>query len=209
MYIPKYFEKNNIDEIYTFLKKYPFWTLFSSSKWNMFSTNIPFIVEKNNLWEIEVFFHLAKSNSQVNFLDNQDIIISFVWPNTYISSTYYKDTSILPTRNFVSVEIKWKVILLDNEKDKINILLKSVRQFEETISDYNYKDHMHTNSHLHNFIIWWKVIIKDINAKWKLSQNHKREKIINVINALKEKTDCNAKNVAEYMEKELISNKIK
>ena len=105
MYIPHYFKNKNLDEVKEFLSRNSFGILINSIDSKLWATHIPLELEKNKEGQDVLVGHISKSNPQwKNFSKNEEVLAIFQGPNSYISSTWYKDENV-PTWNYIAVHV--------------------------------------------------------------------------------------------------------
>jgi transcriptional regulator len=75
--------------------------------------------------------HLARANPQVQHLAQRpDVVLSFMGPHAFMSTRVYPDEQRVPTWNYLSVQIKARVRLLEGEEAKDAML-------KQLISDHD------------------------------------------------------------------------
>lgn len=201
MYIPKRFKVNDEKEIWSFLKKHTFATLVTTDKGRPVATHIPVMVNREGE-EIVVSGHLAYGNRQWRTLnEEQESLIIFQGPHSYISSSWYEEQQV-PTWNYQSVHVYGNV---------------SLQTQEELIADLKTLLHVYEHHRQHPVlwetlspellerelkgIVGFKLIVTDIQAAYKLSQNRNDKDYANIITQLHQETSPEAHQVAQEMKK--------
>lgn len=201
MYIPKRFKVKDEKEIWSFLKQHTFATLVTTDKGRPVATHIPVMVNREGE-EIVVSGHLAYGNRQWRTLnEEQESLIIFQGPHSYISSSWYEEQQV-PTWNYQSVHVYGNV---------------SLQTQEELIADLKTLLHVYEHHRQHPVlwetlspellelelkgIVGFKLIVTDIQAAYKLSQNRNDKDYANIITQLHQETSPEAHQVAQEMKK--------
>lgn len=201
MYIPKRFKVKDEKEIWSFLKQHTFATLVTTDKGRPVATHIPVMVNREGE-EIVVSGHLAYGNRQWRTLnEEQESLIIFQGPHSYISSSWYEEQQV-PTWNYQSVHVYGNV---------------SLQTQEELIADLKTLLHVYEHHRQHPVlwetlspellerelkgIVGFKLIVTDIQAAYKLSQNRNDKDYANILTQLHQETSPEAHQVAQEMKK--------
>ena len=152
--------------------------------------------------------HIAKSNPLLDH-NGSSLICVFNGPDAYISPSFYEtkkqDPKVVPTWNYVTVQVQGKLILHDSQDWKLNLLndltianesqLERPWQVTDAPADYIEK--------MCRAIIGVEIEIVDIKGKWKVSQNQPAVNKASVIASLAakrtDKTDSMAKIMTDQM----------
>ncbi|HAX47536.1 MAG TPA: FMN-binding negative transcriptional regulator [Ignavibacteria bacterium] len=201
MYTPKHFEEKDKVKLVEFMKEYNFGTLVNSAKKKYWATHLPFLVEESN-GMIILKAHMAKANPQwANFKPDEDVLVIFQEPHAYISPGLYEDPVSVPTWNYIAVHAYGTPQILPSIEEKISLLEASFEVFEsayseqwETLPD-NYRNE------LLNGIVAFSIKVKDIEGKFKLSQNRTEVDRENIIRTLGAKSDKVKSDIAGFMQK--------
>jgi transcriptional regulator len=164
MFIPQKFEVTDKEEILSFIKANAFGQLISTVKGRYFSTHIPFLLSGD---EHSIICHIAKSNPQWEGIEDQEILVTFQGPHDYVSPSWYKSPGV-PTWNYQAAHIYGKPALITqaNELEKIVTQLAGIYEAAlEPPWKPEYKGSML------KAIVGIKIVISEIQCKYKLSQN--------------------------------------
>ncbi len=202
MYIPKINQVNDYQEIFRFVRTNNFGVLINCMDDLPFATHIPMELfeRKNGQWIIQC--HIAKANSHWKcFEKNNKTLCIFTGPHAYIYSSWYTSVSV-PTWNYMVVHLYGSARILDTSELK-HLLKKQIDAYEVNsenpveIEDYeiDYIDKMM------RAVVGIEIIVDDIQAKYKLSQNKSEEDVKNVIRQLEKSDDQNANKMVKEMKK--------
>ena len=174
MYIPRHFEVTDHDEIFAFIEANGFGQIISLLQGKLFSTHIPFLLSSDKQ---KLVGHLAKQNPQHSDMDKQEVLVTLLGPHDYISPSWYQSPGV-PTWNYQAVHIYGVCEVIDDH-EKINIIVDSFTEKYESsfqvpwLPDYK--------ASMLGAIVGIEVNIKEIQCKYKLSQNRPegdREQVI-------------------------------
>jgi len=196
MYIPSHFKIEDDEIIYDIIQEYGFATFFSQHKGEPFATHIPLMIDDDKEY---LYGHFARSNPQWKDIHNQNVLAIFHGPHCYISSSWYESNQAVPTWNYLAVHVYGKVeIIKDDElKESLSDLVKkyevpdSSYQLDEV--DARYLEGMTKG------VVGFKIKIKKIEGKAKLSQNHSIERRKLVIQELEKFESEDERKIASYM----------
>lgn len=198
MYIPNINSMTNKTEIVEFMQRFSFATIITAKGGMPAATHLPFLVSTNNE-DIVLTSHFAKANEHWNDIENNMVLVIFSEPHAYISPKHYEKVLNVPTWNYISVHAYGKGKLI-RETDKVSELLESTinnyelsykAQWDKLPNDYKIG--------MSKAIVGFEIVVSDIQAKKKLSQNKTENEKLKIIDSLSESTDTNEQLIAQYM----------
>ena len=185
MYTPKDYQQTDTDQIEEFIKKYSFASLISVNNTNPLLTHLPFIAEKKGE-KLKLYTHLAKANPHSKFLSEQSVLIVFTGPQAYISSTWYTNKRNVSTWNYTAVHVSGIAHLMEGADEIATLLNKTVAYYENGNITHHQELPEEYKTAMAKEIVGIEIEIKNIEAKFKLSQNKPKEDIRSVIDHLKQ-----------------------
>jgi transcriptional regulator len=198
MYIPKANLTTDRDEIVAFMKQFSFATIITSKDNFPIATHLPFLVTIKED-KVVLTSHFAKANEHWRDIENSKVLVIFSEPHAYISTTNYDKELNVPTWNYISIHAYGQGNLI-SETDKI------LQVLEQTIDNYevsyrqNWDDFPEEyKSKMLNGIIAFEIIVTDLQAKKKLSQNRTETEKQKIIDTLSKSGDINERLIADYM----------
>jgi len=203
MHIPRRYEEKDKDKIHAFIRENSFAILISIKDGLPVGTHIPLLLEQNAEGKDILMGHISKGNEQKYTLtDGAKILAIFPGPHAYISPRWYTQINV-PTWNYISVHIYGTVKIVEGEalKAALSRLMNNYEQHRpqpvrlEEIPEKEFNDDIRG-------IVGVEIVIEDIQAAYKLSQNRDEESYHNVIGEL-EKGDETARAVAGEMKKRI------
>ena len=197
MYIPKYFQMKDEQEMFLFMEQHSFATIVSHSSNGLVASHLPL---KLNREKRVLYGHFAKANSQWKELDGQQVLVVFHGPHSYISSSWYETKDAVPTWNYTAVHINGTLQLLQDEALIDECLRDLIKKYEAPDSTYKYEevDGKYIAS-LKKGIVAFKIDIEKMEGKAKLSQNHSGERQQLVIEQLKNNDDAESLAIAKLI----------
>lgn len=201
MYIPSSFKVTDEDLLYEFMEKYSFAILFSLVNHMPMATHLPLLVDRNNSC---IYGHMAKANPQWREI-NEDVLVVFNGPHTYISPSWYETNQAVPTWNYTTVHVTGKFSVIDNQDELHHILEKTTSTYESEMEHPWKIDSLDSKflDKLTDAIVGFKIDISNIEGQWKLSQNHSIKRRQRVISALEKCSDDHSKQIAKLMKDRL------
>lgn len=135
MYIAKHFEEKDKLQLVEFMKEYNFATIVNSTKKRYWATHLPFLVEELN-GDVLLRAHMAKANHQwVNFKDDEEVLVIFQEPHSYISPKLYENKVSVPTWNYIAVHAYGIPKILPSVEERILLLEDTFKVFESSFKD--------------------------------------------------------------------------
>jgi transcriptional regulator len=200
MYIPASFQEANLPRLHDFIESHAFGLLISSVDALPFATHLPFLLERGAGPFGHLVGHLARANPHGHDLDGSEVLALFSGPHAYISPTWYEAENVVPTWNYVAVHAYGICRQIDDPASLADILRTSVATFEAGFAaPWQLETDSEFFSRLVQGIIGFRIEITRLEGKWKLSQNHPRERRDKVIRALEASPDSNEREIAAMM----------
>jgi transcriptional regulator len=199
MYSPTYAVQTNQKENEEIIRKYPFATVIYSENNLPQSFHLPLILQESSL-----IGHMAKANPSWKALHGTYALFIFHGPHHYISPTYYGSDGNVPTWNYVSVQVRGMVKIIDDQAFLKRTLLGLAAQED---SNFDIEKNIQDHQNLLEGIVGIEVEIKDIFGKFKLAQSKSEEERKNVIIALEELKTDRASETAAAMKKTIRSDR--
>ena len=200
MYIPKINLATDRDEIVAFMKQFSFATIITAKDNMPIATHLPFIVtiQGDN---IVLTSHFAKANEQWADIENNKVLIIFSEPHAYISPKNYDKELNVPTWNYISIHAYGQGKLITETENTFEVL-------EATIDNYDPSYRQQWNNlpeeyklKMSNGIVAFEILVTDLQAKKKLSQNRTDTEKQKIIDTLSKSNDTNEQLIADFMKK--------
>jgi len=200
MYIPKINLATDKDEIVAFMKQFSFATLITSKDNLPIATHLPFLVTIKDD-NIMLTAHFAKANEQWKDIEHHQALVIFSEPHAYISPKNYEKELNVPTWNYISVHAYGQGKLITATEKTFEVLEATIDNFE--ISYRQQWDNFPEEYKLKmaNGIVAFEILVTDLQAKKKLSQNRSDIEKQKIIDTLSKSNDTNEQLIAAYMKK--------
>lgn len=198
MYIPSFNKFEDKQEVINFMKRYSFGTIVTATNNLPIANHLPFIVEEKDD-KIIISSHFAKANPQALDIVDNDVLVIFTEPHAYISPKHYEKETNVPTWNYIAVHAYGKARLLEGEQAHMELLERTINAFEPDYFQQWAALSQDYKSKMIKGIIGFELIVTDLQAKSKLSQNRTPKEQNNIIDALKTSSNTNESDIAAYM----------
>lgn len=206
MYIPEFNRLTDRNEIVDFMKQFSFATIISARNNLPVATPLPFLI---NIKEDQIILtsHFAKANDQWKDIENNPVLIIFSEPHAYISPVNYDKVLNVPTWNYITVHAYGKGKLITESEKVAEILETTIDNYESAYRQQwdNFPEEY--KSKMTKGIVAFEIVVTEVKAKKKLSQNRTEEEKQRIIKSLSESEDSNERQIANFMKKEQSSGK--
>ncbi|MDB5117876.1 MAG: transcriptional regulator [Mucilaginibacter sp.] len=198
MYIPKQFLITDQQEAVSFMQRYSFATIVTVNNGIPTAAHLPFVViQKDD--KIILTSHFAKANPQSAEILNGKPLVIFAEPHAYISPKHYEQEISVPTWNYIAVHAYGIATLIESPEKKAELLERTIQFYE---ADYMKQWNSLPQDYKLNMmkgIVGFEIIVDDLQAKKKLSQNKTQKERENIIAELKSKPNSTEAEIASYM----------
>ncbi len=185
-------------ECYQLIKQRAFGQMTSCYRGKIKQSLLPFLLDSshNNL-----LGHIAKQNDHFeHFQQCDDLRVSFIGHDAYISPNWYQTEQQVPTWNYQAVEIVGKLTPLNN--DATLELIDQLSQFFENDFESPWtldKVEPKRQQAMLNAIVGFKIEINTISGISKMSQNKSAEDQLALINGLNQRAHYSSSQVSKLM----------
>lgn len=198
MYIPKHYLTTDKEEILNFIKTYSFATIITVKNNFQTATHLPFVVTETEN-EIILTSHFAKANSQWMEITSNNVLVIFTEPHAYISPKHYDSEMNVPTWNYLAIHVYGKGKVITEQDKSFAVLDSMINNFEKEYKTQWDKLPVDYKTKMLNGIVTFEILVTDIQAKKKLSQNKKATERQRIISTFEKNNNDNEKAIAEFM----------
>lgn len=198
MYIPSFNKFEDQQEAVAFMQRYSFATIITVKEGVPTATHLPFLVKQMDD-KIILSSHFAKANPQSADIISNNALVIFIEPHAYISPKNYEKEQNVPTWNYLAVHAYGKCSILEGEENKAALLKEMIQYYEadylkqwDSLPD-DYKQKMMKG------IVAFEMVVDDLQAKAKLSQNRTQKERENIIHELDNAENSTEKDISGYM----------
>lgn len=194
---------NNPEMAIDFMNKYNFATLISNDKNGPSATHLPFLIDEIE-GEIILTSHLAKVNPHGELLKSGRSLVVFSEPHAYISPSLYTKVQNVPTWNYIAVHAYGEIELIEEPKELIALMEKSIEAFEP---DYFKQWGQLSEKYIYGLlkgVIGFRMKVSDLQTQAKLSQNKPVNDQEIIIGSLSKSDNTVINSIGEYMKNNFI-----
>jgi transcriptional regulator len=205
MYVPASFAISDEKILESFIERYDFATLTSSSSTGLVASHIP-IMLRPVAGKTVLIGHVARANDQWRHFDGKaEALAIFHGPHAYISPTWYSTSPAVPTWNYAAVHVYGKPRARE-EGDFTAAALRDLVarhegsrakpwRMEDLASDFYEK--------LARAIVAFEMPIHRIEGKFKLGQNRSQDDRIGMLEGLDAEKSPDAEALAAFIRETL------
>jgi transcriptional regulator len=201
MYIPRRYEEKDAETIHAFIRENSFAILISTSDGLPVGTHIPLLLEKDDQGRDILMGHISRGNDQKYTLtEGATVLAIFPGPHAYISPRWYSQINV-PTWNYVAVHVYGTIKIIEGEalRSALDRLVNRHEQHRPQPVSMTEIPEKELNADLRG-IVGFEILIGEVQAAYKLSQNRDEQSYHQVKHQLEE-GDEQARQVAAEMGK--------
>lgn len=177
MYCPTHFQEDRLPELINLIEQFPLASVVCNGPSGLMADHIPLMYEGGPDTSGKLVGHVARNNPLWQLPADQELLVVFQGPSTYISPNWYitkRDAGkVVPTWNYAVVHASCTLVAIKDPQQVLQIITKLTDQHEASqphpwrVTDAPSK---FTESLLGN-IVGIELKIKRMQGKWKVSQN--------------------------------------
>jgi transcriptional regulator len=184
VYIPRDFAESDEARLFGFIDRVGVATVICAGPGGLCASEVPLLrqPETRRLWG-----HLARPNPQLQEMAAAgEVLVNFSGPSGYISPQWYSDPGLVPTWNFITVQVRGRVVLHDDPEEVLDIVRRLSAKHEAQFENPWTTDKMAPKKleKMLSVIVGFHIEIDDLQGKFKLSQNRSEEDTRQVIAGL-------------------------
>ena len=162
---PKHFNEDDSEKLAAFIDEHAFGVLVTVFEGRPFASHMPFIYERESKL---LLGHVARANPQWQHFSNAaDVMVLFQGPHAYISPSWYVVPGV-PTWNYAVAHVYGTARALDEQSRVKSIVERLTERYER----HNEPPWVPTyDQRLLGAIVGIEIRIKEVQGKFKLSQN--------------------------------------
>lgn len=125
----RYFSEQDKNKLLQTIEHHPLGILTTIQDGFPVSIHLPFVLTEHS-GEFRLLTHIFLRNEILNYIDNQPLSIVFTGVQGYVSPRLSPSLTAVPTWNYVAVYVQGKGKLLNDRKEKEEILVKMIEALE-------------------------------------------------------------------------------
>jgi transcriptional regulator len=200
MYIPTAFQQADRGKLHDFIAANSFGLLVSTLGGELFASHVPLLLDRDAGPEGCLTGHLARANPQWHELEGQEVLAVFSGPHAYVSPTWYEAENVVPTWNYVAVHAYGLCRLAADTEAVVQILSRTVATYERGMAKpWSIDPTSDFFERMAKAVVGFRIEVRWLEGKWKLSQNHPEARRQKVARALAGSADQDAREIARLM----------
>jgi transcriptional regulator len=200
MYVPSSFAPPDQASVLEAIERYSFAALISQSGGKLVASHLPLLLDRSAGPRGTLLGHMARANSQWCEAAGQCVLAIFSGPHAYFSPRWYEARGTVPTWNYVAIHVAGKLELIEDTAEVESLLRRTVDRYEASEPEpWRLDEPAEFVSQLAKQIVAFRIPIDRLEGKWKLNQNHPRERREKVIAALNRRDDGDSREIARLM----------
>jgi transcriptional regulator len=201
MYIPNAFVQQDLGLQHNIMREYSFATLITYYQNACMISHVPMLLDDKIAPYGRLSWHVAKANPHAEiFAKAEQVICVFQGPHYYISPLWYGKLPNAPTWNYAVVHAYGKAELLAQAELAADLDMLVAQNEESLHGEHAYQVPAEFKASLIDHIVGFRMDIKKLEAKFKLSQNRSQTVQDNVLNALQQQSSSEAQALAKLMQ---------
>ena len=194
MYIPKAFREDDLPTLHLLMQTYSFATLVSQHDGVPYASHLPLALRPEAGQAGTLIGHMARANPQWQSFDGeQEVLVIFQGPHTYVSPSWYTVQPSVPTWNYAAVHAYGAPRLIEDEAEIYEALQQLVRTYEASqVQPWTLDGPNEFLRKMMRAIVGFSISIARLEGKYKLSQNrspHDQEQVVQRLAAQDEPLD--------------------
>ena len=177
MYNPPAFKEDDLERQHQLIRTHPLGLLISSGSNGPEASPLPFHLMADGSPLGRLQGHLSRANPHLTAIDGQDVLVVFQGPEAYVTPRWYQSKSehgkVVPTWNYAMVQVRGTLRVMDDHewlRTQITALTADheaarAEPWQVTDAPPSFIDAQI------NGIVGLEIEIRQIEGKWKMSQN--------------------------------------
>jgi transcriptional regulator len=201
LYTPRPFAVDDRAAVARLMHEHPFATLFTPAAPEPMVSHLPMLLLPGCEPHGTLLGHFARANPHWQAAKDVQSIAVFHGPHAYISPSWYGEPDrMVPTWNYASVHAHGMLEIIEDAVKAQGVIDALVQRFESArAAPWQFRREQRERDALLGAIVPFRMRIRRIDAKFKLSQNRDRDDRARVINALREEGHPGADETADWM----------
>lgn len=206
MYIPKHFREDDLAQLHSFMRQYPFALIVTNQDGIPVGSHIPLILDEQPEPYGTLLGHFAHGNQQWQTFDgSQQTLVVFQEPHAYISPTWYEEPAkSVPTWNYAVVHAYGTPRIVDDHAELMRLLATQREVFEAPLENpWSFEQNEELIQKMARGVVAFSIAIDRLEGKFKLNQNRTirdQERVASVLNT---SNDTASTNIASLMQDRL------
>jgi transcriptional regulator len=185
MYSPPYNRVEDRAELLEFMRANNFAVLVTGLGGRLHASHLPLTVHEEGGQPV-IDMHMAESNPQWREFFDEEVLVVFSGPHSYISPRWYEDAERVPTWNYAAVHAYGIPIVIDDPAAKRASQRRLVEFMDpQWLPKFDALSERYVTGMLRG-IVNFRIPVTRLETRWKLSQNRGRREMELIVGALEE-----------------------
>ena len=201
MYTPPSFAVDDLETLHNFIQAHSFGVLTSVHNKVPTASHLPLLLERDAGDRGTLVGHMARANPQWKTAADTEVLIIFHGPHAYISPSWFGETNVVPTWNYVAVHVYGK-LKIEHDPQKLHDIVRRYVDIYEAEMPTSWKLESAEDDFVAQLvaaIVGFTITIDRIEGKSKLNQNHSAERQQKVVNGLHQRDWPGDMEIADLM----------
>ncbi len=201
LYVPTHFDARDRAAVARLLHDHPFATLVTPANDEPFVSHVPLLHVADREPHGTLLGHFARANPHASTATGVESIAIFHGPHAYVSPSWYAEpAAAVPTWNYAVVHAHGTLELADEPAETRAILDALIQRFEShRAAPWQPGLDRDRMAAMVKAIVGFRIRVRRLDAKFKLSQNRSPDDRARVASALMAEGYVEAKATAEWM----------
>jgi transcriptional regulator len=204
VFTPAHFRVGDTGKLHEFIERNSFATLVTTHPGGrVVAGHIPLLLVRDGSPFGRLEGHVSRGNDQWRDALGEALAI-FSGPHAYVSPRWYDANEVVPTWNYVAVHAYGPLQVMDDPAELTGLLRRSIDTYEGGAEHpWTLERSGAAVDRLLGGIVGFRIPVTRLEGKWKLSQNHPRERQEKVIAALEAQGGEDSATIAVLMRENL------
>jgi len=180
MYLPTKFKVDDLPTLHAAIRECGLATLVTYGK-GIEASHIPLLLDPKDGDYGTLHGHVARANEQWKTASNTDALAIFMGPDAYITPSWYRTKQetgeVVPTWNYVAIHASGPITVYEDPNKLLDVVTRLTERHEgsrRTPWAVNDAPADYIQRQL-KAIVGFRLEIKELQGKWKMSQNRKAD----------------------------------
>ena len=203
MYSPDYNRLEDRPELLAFLRDNNFPVLVTGTGGALHASHLPVTIHESGS-QIVIDMHMAKNNPQWKEFFDDEVLVVFSGPHSYVSPRWYAETERVPTWNYAAVHAYGVPRINADRSEKRASQRRLIESLDpQWLPKFDALSQKYVDMMLDG-IVNFSIPVARIETRWKLSQNRGRQEMELIAAALEESADPGALALAALTRRHLV-----
>ena len=203
MYSPVYNRIEDRAELLAFMCANNFPILVTGTGGVLHASHLPVTIHEEGS-QIVIDMHMAKNNPQWKEFFDDEVMVVFAGPHSYISPRWYEEQERVPTWNYTAVHAYGVPKIISEKKAKFESQRRLIESLDpQWLPKFDALRQEYVDMMLDG-IVNFSIPAARIETRWKLSQNRGRREMELIAAALEKSGDSNERALAALTRKHFV-----